>query len=155
MSKLSNPHDKFFKETFSRPEVIRSFLEEYLPDAVSAVLNLDLLELQKDSFITAELQEYFSDLLYRCPLREEGTDIFVYLLLEHKSTPERLTPLQLLEYMVRIWLQLTRQGVRQLPEIVPIVVYHGQSRWRVAQDFAELFRNACRTYSTLPESWQT
>jgi predicted transposase YdaD len=49
MTELSNPHDKFFKETFSRPEVIRSFLEEYLPGNVSAVLDLNSLELQKDS----------------------------------------------------------------------------------------------------------
>jgi predicted transposase/invertase (TIGR01784 family) len=144
MSELSNPHDKFFKETFSRPEVIRSFLEEYLPGEVSAVLDLDSLELQKDSFITADLEEYFSDLLYRCLLREdpiqaEGDGIFVYLLLEHKSSPERLTPLQLLEYMVRIWVQQTKRGVKTLPVIIPMVVYHGRTRWQVARDFAELF----------------
>jgi predicted transposase/invertase (TIGR01784 family) len=139
MPDLSNPHDKFFKESFSRPEVIRSFIEEYLPEAVSAVLDLDALELQKDSYITAELQEYFSDLLYRCPVREEGSEVFVYLLLEHKSSPERLTPLQLLEYMVRIWLQQSKEGVRELSVIIPIVVYHGRTRWRVPQDFSELF----------------
>jgi predicted transposase YdaD len=46
MSELQNPHDRFFRETFSRLEVARDFLTEYLPSEVVAVLNLDTLELQ-------------------------------------------------------------------------------------------------------------
>ena len=89
MSQLSNPHDKFFKATFSRPEIVTSFLEEYLPPAVVNALNLDTLELQKDSFIAPDLQEYFSDLLYRAQAKDGETDVYIYLLLEHKSWIER------------------------------------------------------------------
>ena len=28
---VQNPHDKFFRESFSRVEVVRNFLQEYLP----------------------------------------------------------------------------------------------------------------------------
>ncbi|MDR6560098.1 hypothetical protein J2Y60_000476 [Arcicella sp. BE140] len=31
MSQLNNPHDKFFKETFSRLEIAQSFIEETFP----------------------------------------------------------------------------------------------------------------------------
>ncbi|MBE2202390.1 MAG: Rpn family recombination-promoting nuclease/putative transposase, partial [Anaerolinea sp.] len=57
MSDLSNPHDKFFKETFSQPEVARDFFANYLPQRVTAVLDLDTLALQPDSFIDPDLQE--------------------------------------------------------------------------------------------------
>jgi predicted transposase/invertase (TIGR01784 family) len=141
MSSISNPHDTFFKQTFSQPEVIHNFLVEYLPPEVATALNLDGLELQKDSFVDSQLQEHFSDLLYKCPLvGEETAEAFVYLLLEHKSSPEKLTPLQLLGYMVQIWQSVTRQGKDELPPIIPMVIYHGRSRWRVVEDFAGLFK---------------
>lgn len=140
MSGISSPHDAFFKKTFSQPEVIHNFLVEYLPPEVAAALNLDGLELQKDSFVDSQLQEHFSDLLYKCPLAgEETAEVFVYLLLEHKSSSEKLTPLQLLGYMVQIWQSATPKGKGELPPIVPMVIYHGRSRWQVAEDFVGLF----------------
>jgi predicted transposase/invertase (TIGR01784 family) len=84
MSELRNPHDLFFRETFSRLEVARDFIAHYLPANVIAVLDLNTLELQKDSFVDADLRENFSDLLYRVQLGD-GSEANVYLLLEHTS----------------------------------------------------------------------
>lgn len=139
MSQISNPHDKFFKATFSRREIVTNFLEEYLPPSVVNALNLEILELQKDSFIAPDLQEYFSDLLYRTETKGDGTGIYVYLLLEHKSWVERLTPLQLLEYIVQIMKSALKQGEGRLPVVIPLVVYHGRQQWHISQDFADLF----------------
>jgi predicted transposase YdaD len=58
MSELRNPHDLFFRETFSRLEVARDFLENYLPAEVVAALDLGTLKLQKDSFIDNELFDH-------------------------------------------------------------------------------------------------
>lgn len=57
---------------------------------------------------------------------------YVYLLFEHKSVPEELVTLQLLRYDVQIWEKAARQGRKKLPPIVPLVIYHGRERWRVA-----------------------
>ena len=46
---LGNPHDRFFKEIWSRKRVSRDFLRHYLPAAVVALLDLNTLELTKDS----------------------------------------------------------------------------------------------------------
>ncbi|HUM70037.1 MAG TPA: Rpn family recombination-promoting nuclease/putative transposase, partial [Chloroflexota bacterium] len=137
MSELRNPHDRFFKETFSRIEVARDFFANYLPEEVTAVLDLDTLELQPGSFIDPELQEQFADLLYRVEL-VDGRVAYLYLLLEHKSHPDPLTPFQALRYEMRIWERDVRAGEGLRP-IVPVVVYHGQEKWRVATDFAGLF----------------
>jgi predicted transposase/invertase (TIGR01784 family) len=138
MSELQNPHDRFFRETFSRLEVARDFLTEYLPSEVVAVLNLDTLELQKDSFVDQDLREHFSDLLYKVQLRD-GDEANVYLLLEHKSSPDFQVAFQLLRYMVRIWERAQREKVRPLPPIIPIVVYHGREKWQVSENFTGLF----------------
>lgn len=151
MAELSQPHDLFFKEVFSRPEVAQDFLRHYLPAAVVAHLEPASLELQKGSFVDPELQEYFSDLLYRVQLKD-GESAYVYLLFEHKSYPEPLIAFQLLRYLLRIWEQdLRHSGRRQLVPIIPLVVYHGRAQWNVALNLGALFAGpeALRLY--LPE----
>jgi predicted transposase/invertase (TIGR01784 family) len=147
MSELRNPHDLFFRETFSRLEVARDFMSQYLPAEVTAVLDLRTLELQKGSFIDADLREHFSNLLYLVQLKD-GTEANIYLLLEHKSSPDIQVAFQLLRYMVRHWERTQREKGKHLPPIIPIVVYHGREKWQVSENFAGLFEGpeALRSY---------
>ena len=134
---LTNPHDSFFKDLFSRQEAAHDFLKLYLPPEVAAALDPDRLEIRKDSFIDPELQSHFSDILYRVGLSGEG-ESYVYVLFEHKSYPDPRIAWQMLRYMVRIWEQADRQKEPLLP-ILPLVVYHGRPGWRVAPQFSALF----------------
>lgn len=68
--KIQNPHDKFFKETFGHIEVAKDFLNNYLPENIIKIIDVDTLQLQKDSFINEELQESFSDLLFKVDINE-------------------------------------------------------------------------------------
>lgn len=98
--KLQNPHDKFFKESFGDIDVAKDFLLHYSPKEVLQILNLDTLEPQKDSFLTPELEESFSDLLFKVDICDkEG---YLYLLFENKSYLDKGTILQLLKYMLEI-----------------------------------------------------
>ena len=149
MEQIINPHDKLFRETWSDVATARAFLQQYLPPALLARLHLGTLEIVKDSFIDQELQEYFSDLLYRITIDKHVG--YIYLLFEHKSYPERHIHLQLLEYLLRIWRQDFKQRVknqyaRRLPIIVPLVLYHGKRPWRIKRRFAELFHRSAKTF---------
>jgi predicted transposase/invertase (TIGR01784 family) len=139
MSDITNPHDKFFKETFTQPEVARDFLANYLPPHILPLLDLSQIELEKESFIDPELQEHFSDLLYSVPLVGRSELLFIYILLEHKSYPDPLTPLQLLGYMVRFWERRVRQGSKTLDALLPLVLYHGRERWSGSQRLSDLY----------------
>jgi predicted transposase/invertase (TIGR01784 family) len=136
MAELSNPHDRFFKEALAQQEVANDFLRYYLPAEVAALLDLTATELVKDSFVDAELQTHYSDLLYRVRLTG-GRDAYVYTLFEHKSVPDELVAFQLLRYMVRIWEYGLRQRGRLWP-ILPIVVYHGRATWKAGADCLSL-----------------
>lgn len=139
MTGLQNPHDRFFKETFTQPHVTRDFATRYLPSEVVQLLDLDTLELQKESFLDEDLEQHFSDLLYRLRLRH-GPAAYLYLLFEHKSYPDRLASLQLLRYMVRIWEREVRSSeALLLPMIIPVLLYHGRGAWRFPLDFGSLF----------------
>ncbi|MCA1787178.1 MAG: Rpn family recombination-promoting nuclease/putative transposase, partial [Desulfobacteraceae bacterium] len=97
-----NPHDKVFQTAYSDLENARSLLYHRLPDKVLKLVDLNTLEISKDSFIEKELADYYSDMLYRVMLKD-GSQGFIYVLFEHKSYFDRFVHLQLLEYMVKIW----------------------------------------------------
>jgi len=140
MSKIINPHDRFFREVFSRREAARDFVENYLPSAVVEKLDLDSLKPAKDSFVDKELRTHFSDLLFTVEFKEpERRSGRLYFLFEHKSSPDKWTAFQLLRYMVRIWeLERKKDAKALLPPIIPAVLYHGESKWKISRSFQSL-----------------
>lgn len=131
---VHNPHDRFFRDSFSRPEIVRNYLEEYLPADLLALLDLDTLRLQEGTFIDETLREQQSDLLYQTRLKGDGRILYLYFLFEHKSQPEPLIALQLLGYLLAIWQEQVKQK-QPLSPIIPLVVYHGEKLWNVPTDF--------------------
>jgi predicted transposase/invertase (TIGR01784 family) len=141
MDTITNPHDKLFRETWSDRDVAVDFLQNYLPEDVVSLIDLNSLEIGKDSFVEDNLKEYHSDMLYNVML--DGCEGYVYLLFEHKSYPDRLIHLQLSEYMHKIWrLHLKQEKNDELPVIIPMVLYHGQRKWRYGRKFSTRFSGA-------------
>lgn len=149
MTDISNPHDRFFREVFSRLELSSEFLSKQLPPAIAATLDFSTLDLRPGSFLDEELQQYYSDLLFQVKL-QTGRPAHVYVLLEHKSYIEWFTGLQLLRYKVEIWEQVRkeekearkgqkrRQERTKLPPIFPLVVYQRKTKWNAPQHFHDL-----------------
>jgi len=137
MTEIISPHDKLFRETWSNVEVARDFLLHYLPEKVLNVIDLDTLEISKESFVEKELKDYFSDIFYKINL--EGEPGYIYFLLEHKSYQDKLIHLQLLEYLLKIWqLHLKQSKVKRLPIIIPLVLYHERRKWSAGRKFSSL-----------------
>ncbi|QTA86181.1 Rpn family recombination-promoting nuclease/putative transposase [Desulfonema magnum] len=135
MRQITNIHDKFFQETFTRQEIAKSFLRHYLPKSLLSNLDMRTLNIIKDSFIDRELREHFSDILYTARFR--NTDLYIYLLFEHKSYRENPEALQILRYKVRIWEQYVKKHpkARKVPPTFSMLLYHGKSRWTVSRKF--------------------
>jgi len=137
MDKITNPHDKLFREIWSNRKEALSFLENYLPPDILKLINPGSLEISKDTFIEEELRDFYADLLYR--VKFDNDPGYIYLLFEHKSYKERLIHLQLLGYLCRIWkLHVKQTKDRRLPIIVPLVLYHGKTEWKINADFSSL-----------------
>jgi predicted transposase/invertase (TIGR01784 family) len=128
--KPTKPHDEFFKASFGRKDVAVEYLQSMLPTELCQDLDLEQLERVNGSFVSSALQEYFSDVVYQCPLKSTAFKINPCFILEHKSKPESRPHLQLLRYMLDSWTEQLNQGHKQLTPIVPIVVYHGKQGWR-------------------------
>jgi hypothetical protein len=143
---MATPHDEFFRYAFSDPnralvgpplrggparacDRARDLIRNALPPALLDRLDLDSLEIEKESFIDEALADRAADLLIQARFRgaeptaldtaeqsegasaeeprdvgdEESRHLYVYLLFEHKSYSDPDTLFQLLRYMVRIW----------------------------------------------------
>jgi predicted transposase/invertase (TIGR01784 family) len=133
MTNIINPHDKFFRTSFSRLDVVRSFIEEVLPKQYRDKINLDSLRLSNSSFIDEELTEHLADLVYHAEYAGEPAKIS--LLFEHKSYQEDFPELQLLQYMTNAYKEERKQKKKdKKPKkstvVIPIVIHHGASAWK-------------------------
>lgn len=139
--KLVNPHDKLFRQVWSDPENAKGFLGAWLPQQVVSSIDLDALEICKDSYVSKTLKAYYSDILYKVKLAK-GTG-YIYLLFEHKSKPDAMTPFQLLKYMVRIWEQYQKETRtrKKLAVIIPVVLYQGKSEWGIGNRFSSVIED--------------
>jgi hypothetical protein len=136
-------HDNLVKHAFNDVANARGVLATALPAEIVARIDMGSLSLCPGTFVNEDLEDLHSDILYAA--RISGRDALIYFLLEHKSEPQPLTPLQVMAYMLRIWDQhqaalpkKKRGEVRRLPVILPIVLHHGQGGWTAATCFEEM-----------------
>jgi predicted transposase YdaD len=147
-SKLPTPHNNLFHYALSHAQAARDLIQTHLPADLVSALDLDSLELQKDTFVDEELRESYSDLLDSVQLADQDGQRGqgqVYLLLEHKSQSDPMTCFQLLRYIVRIWEQRLRNGQSLCP-VFPLVVYHGQEAWSAPVSLEESIGGPSRLF---------
>jgi len=127
---LKTPHDKLFKQTFSLVSQVIVFLQEFISTDIVDRLDLSSLRQENVSFITDNLQEYFSDIIYSCHLNS-GKQVRIVFLLEHKSYSDANLTLQLLRYLTEAYdSQLNKQKQDKIDVHIPIVIYHGNEKWK-------------------------
>ena len=138
MLPVAHPHDKFFKETFGRAELARSFFQAHLPPRLVQEVAWDTLRLESGQFVDERLAGRCSDLLYSVELRDQ--QMLLYLLFEHQSTLDPDMPFRLLVYMVRIWEDWHKRAKpagAKPPCILPLVLYQGAGAWTVSTQFRD------------------
>ena len=145
---IFNPHDKFFKETFSLRENVIDFLKGTFPGEILKKLDLSTLTRDNNSYIDEELKEHFSDIVYTCNCKDK--ELKITLLFEHKSYAVPCPYLQVLKYLLKIWEANIKQTERLIP-VIPVILYHGKEIWKVRR-FSDYFEDRDETfYRFIPE----
>jgi len=136
------PHEGLFLKVFKDKENTKYFLREHLPSGILEHADLDSLYLENVSYLDDNLRKHFSDLVFSVRMGyEEFSAAKVYLLFEHKSSPEPLVGMQILRYMALQWKEMYDQGQTvggKLPPIIPIVIYQGRGTWQARASFQDL-----------------
>ena len=150
----SNKHDEFFRGACSKRFIVEPLLKHFIDPELSQKFDYDALELCSDTYITPELANYYSDLLWSTRFKDSGEILQLLLLFEHKSFIPKRIHIQLLRYMIEDWtkqidnqleaLQTLKRKSRKNQEkiklvlILPIVLYHGKQPWENPK-FEDLF----------------
>ena len=130
-------HDSFFKATLGRTGPLSGLLRGFLPSDIVRSLDFDSLSPVPTESVDESLDRSFMDLAFSAHL--SGTEIRIYLLVEHKSSPDPETYLQLLRYMLALWTR-DRKENRPLTPVLPFVFHHGERSWNLPRRFADFMK---------------
>jgi len=139
LNKIPQPHDHFMKELLSHPGRAGTLLRERLPEEVARFLSAKPPEPVPGSFVDEQLKEHRSDQLFQVETIS-GRTAFLYVLIEHKSSPDEQIGLHLLRYMAEILRDWEKKNPnwKRLPAIIPFVVYHGAEEWKIPTEFRQI-----------------
>ncbi|MGJ0193689.1 Rpn family recombination-promoting nuclease/putative transposase [Pantoea sp. RRHST58] len=136
--KSTTPHDAVFKTFLTHVHTARDFLALHLPDWLLRICDLSTLRLTSGSFIEEDLRAYYSDILYS--LQTTGKTGYVYVIIEHQSSTDRLMAFRLMRYAIAVMQRHLDAGHRHLPLVIPLLFYHGkQSPWPFSMRWTALF----------------
>lgn len=97
----TTPHDRLFRALASDPGRAAALIRDHLPERIVGLLAATPPVALDGSYVDEALRGSQSDMLFKVKLASGGP-AFVYVLVEHKSSADPGTPLQLAAYMVRI-----------------------------------------------------
>ena len=140
MALSTTHHDALFRALVSRSDRAGALLQDHLPSEIAVLVDFEHLpELMEGTFINGDGAKTQCDALFRVRLKS-GQDARIYVLLEHKSSVDYDTPLQIARYMLNIWARELKAtpAHRKLPMILPLVFYHGLGEWTVPRSLAEM-----------------
>jgi len=137
MAKRDSIHDNFIRTILANKELAADYFENCLPDIISQQLDFSTLEQQADSYLSDELQKTLADIVYACYKKGGAEKIKVCLLIEHKSYPDKYTPIQIGGYIFSAW-QKQVANKEPLSVVVPVLFYHGKGKWQY-RTVADLF----------------
>lgn len=134
-------HDHAFQSAMSDLRVARDFLQHHLPEAVQEQIDLNTLKVHPTTFIDPELRKLVSDVLYSAQFKQQETQAFLYVAIEHQSTPDKLMPLRMIKYTCRILDQYVKEAPSKtpLPVIIPLIFYNGNKRYPYSCSVFDLF----------------
>ncbi len=144
----SNPHDALIRKLLSNPDDAGAEIRLISPKDIADRLDWDALERMDGAFVSADLRAQYSDLLFRTRIKRGRQRAFVYLLLEHQSTPDPLMAFRILEYQIAIirkhlrdFGKRGRKKVDRIPAVLSLVVHAGPKgvHWNAPLEVSELF----------------
>lgn len=133
---IKNNSDTYFKFVFSKKEHVQAFLEAFFPH-LACHLRLQTIEINPtEKYLIASNEKLYLDFAINCKIKDK--DAKIYIIIEHKSRPDKRVIIQLLRYITAIW-QDDILNKRDLTPVIPIVFYNGKSTWKIPTSTKQIF----------------
>ena len=142
-------HDNAYKNIFSHPEMVKALLTGFVDAEIVRHFDLNTLEKQSGNYVTDDLRDRESDIIWRVRFKENW--IYIYLLLEFQSTVDWWMALRIAGYYSLLCQDIVAsQGLKKgdlLPPVLPIVLYTGGKSWDAPQELSELFTRVPKIFT--------
>ena len=142
--------DSGAKLIFGNEELVSQLLRNYSGLEILKDVQAQDIEDVTDRYVPMFEEERDSDVVKKIHLKGNEKPFFLISLIEHKSRVDYNIIMQLLRYMVFIWIDYEREMKKQTgnkdiartkgfkyPPILPIVYYEDSGRWTADMNFAE------------------
>ena len=132
-------HDAIHKLLCSFPRVIADILRGYLGGKLVGRLDFRTLQQVSAERVTQALKRRLNDSVWRVRC-DDGTWVWVYLVLEFQSAPDPRMALRMLGYVAALYEELERlEEFRRgkVPAVLAVVLYNGEREWVGALDTRE------------------
>lgn len=137
-------HDRGYKRLFSHPTAVEELVRGFLREDWAEGLDFSTLQRMGNSFVSDDLRERHSDLIWRLRYKGEKRQWFyLYLLLEFQSTSYHFMAVRMLGYVSLLFEEIIRKerlrAGDRLPAVLPMVVYNGRRPWKAPTELGSLY----------------
>ncbi len=132
--KKNHVHNNFFLKTFQDKINTKDFISGVLPREITQKLDFSTLEIEDGTHVDDQLKTHLSDLTVKVKTKTEKP-VDLYFLFEHKSYNDKTILWQLLKYQFYMF-EKDYNEKRDFRTIIPIVFYHGPSKWSLNKKFS-------------------
>ncbi|MEZ0343864.1 MAG: Rpn family recombination-promoting nuclease/putative transposase [Caldimicrobium sp.] len=129
--------DFLAKAFLKNPENLKALLVAFLPEQVLKYLDLSNLKLLSEEQISLERSKRFiPDLVAVTTVKNKP--LYLYILIEHKSYPDKRAYLQILNYICALNEKALKEEGEYIP-VLPIIFYEGDKPWPYPEAFVDLY----------------
>jgi len=164
------PSDGLFKTIMEDEVAAREFLGYYLPEDFKDLVDLSQITVKKESFVEEDLKKALSDIVYSIKTKD-NEEAYVFVLIEHQSTPDHLMAFRLWKYMLLICERHIKRNKKsnnkhnrnnndksaktiKLPLIAPLVFYNGTKKYNAPLNLWELFQYPVMAKKLMTEDYR-
>ena len=131
-------YDRSYKKIFSHKGFVRYLLESFVRLKWVQLVDFDKITLEPVSFIDRLYKKKEADVIWKLPLKN-GSDAYLYLLLEFQSGIDRKMPLRFASYILNFYAnELKKKTSNKLPVVFPLLLYNGKQRWSAPRSIQEI-----------------
>ena len=133
-------HDAAFKKMFSHPLMIELLVRSHVPEWGERI-DYSTLEQLPPELVSESLQRRYPDMMWRARTGDGESDLLI--MLEFQARPDRFMALRTTTYACLALEGLAERKALgpdgQLPEVMSLVLHHGDRPWNAPVRLAELF----------------
>ena len=121
-STVNNPHGTFFRGCVSKPAIAQSLIKSQLPPDMIERINWDSLELTDKSYVEDTLAHVHTDVIYKCFLKNQDQNTYLYMLLDNGQTSTELLASRMQAYNLSLIAEHMAEGHPYIPLILNVCI---------------------------------